>query len=91
MNEKLWTEHIHFILFQNMQEKFKGYIKQLYKKDSYQIITNTYINKESIERKIMEWNTLKFEKAYNPFIYKDGIYNEVRNNNIWDRIINRSL
>ena len=69
----------------------RGNIKRLYEIDEDNKIKNTYINKESIESKIIEYNTKHFTKAYEIIAYKDKIYTQLNDNKIRDKILNREL
>jgi len=46
--------------------------------DKNQIITKTHVEKESIETRIIEYNTMDFKKAHQSITYKDKIYNKLR-------------
>ena len=69
----------------------RGNIKRLYEIDKDNKIKNTYINKESIESKIIEYNAKHFTKAHQTIAYKDKIYAQLNDNKIRDKILNREL
>ena len=69
----------------------KGGVKRLYEVDEQNNIINTYINRESIENKLIEFNKAHFTKAYNTIAYKDKVYNQLQNNQIRDKILSGKI
>ena len=69
----------------------RGNIKRLYEIDEDNKIKNTYINKESIESKIIEYNAKHFTKAYQTIAYQDKIFTQLNDDKIRDKILNREL
>ena len=69
----------------------RGNIKQLHVINENNQIVNTYIDKISIENKIMEHNIKHFTKAHSTIAYRDKIYTQLNNHRIRDKILNGEL
>ena len=54
-------------------------------------VDETLIKREEIEDRIKQYNINHFKKAHNSIAYKDKIYERLRQNSIWDKILNGIL
>ena len=69
----------------------KGSLKRLHKVDDEGNIVETHLNREMIEKKLIQFNTKYFKQAQNTNTFNDKIYNKLKNNKTWDKILKGTL
>ena len=66
-------------------------LKRLHIKDKNSVITETFLDQTTIERKIIDHNRQHYKKVMNMNAYNDKIYDMLQNNTIQNKILSRNL
>ena len=66
-------------------------IKRIHEVDENNRIISTHVDWESIENKLIEYNEAHFTKAYDTIVYRDKIYNKLRDDHVRDKILAGNL
>ena len=88
--EQQWNYSFHY-LTKFVGKDMKGSLKRLHEVDKEGNIIETYLNREMIEKKLIQFNTKHFKQAQNTNAFNDKIYNKLKNNETWDKILKGAL
>lgn len=88
---KLKRNHSFHYISKHVGKGVRGNLKRLHEVNNRGQIINTYIDKESIKVKIMNYNVKHFTQAHQSEAHKDKIYIELRNPVIRNKILNGEL
>ena len=66
-------------------------VKRLHRVNKNNNIINTYIDRELIENKLIDYNKIRFQKIHDTIIHRDKVYIKLQNNEIGDKILNREI
>jgi len=66
-------------------------LKRLHEKDENGNIITTYLDRRSIEDKLLTFNRDHYRKVLNTNVYKDKIYHKFQDNPIRDKILSGTL
>ena len=84
--------NILFTMYQSTQEKVSEEVSKgdILKNENNEIIY-THIQKEEIEKEIMNYNLNHFKQAHQLIVYRGKIYNKLKQNDVRDKILSRRL
>ena len=66
-------------------------VKRIHECNNEEVITKSYIDRQSIESKIIEYNTKHFQQAHQSIAYKDKIYDKLKKDEIRNRVLNGEI
>ena len=66
-------------------------IKRIHEVDDNNRIISTHVDRESIENKLIEYNEAHFTKAHNIIVYRNKIYDKLREDHVRDKILAGNL
>jgi len=69
----------------------KDCVKRIYESDENNIITKAYIDRQSIEDRIIEYNTQHFEQAKQSIAFRDKIYKELKKDSMRNKILDGTI
>ena len=66
-------------------------VKRIHECNNEEVITKSYIDRQSIESKIIEYNTKHFQQAHQSIAYKDKIYDKLKKDEMRNKVLNGEI
>lgn len=91
IKRSLNREHAFYYISRHVGKGEREGIKRIHEVDDNNKIIKTYVDRESIEDRIIKYNEMHFTKAHNTIAYRDRIYARLRDDEVRDKILDGRL